>query len=66
VKPKPIPPSKPMAVEEEPPPAPPPPPVDKPDPPPPPPAPPPRAQPHSQKKVGPSSSPVGEGWDFMR
>jgi membrane peptidoglycan carboxypeptidase len=53
-------------VVEEPDPAPPPPQVDKPDPPPPSQAPPPKSAPQRERRIGPSSAPAGEGWDFMR
>jgi len=66
VKPKapPVVPARPVVEEPEP--APPPPQVDKPDPPPPSQAPPPKPAPQKERRIGPSSAPAGEGWDFMR
>ena len=66
VKPKapPVVPARPVVEEPEP--APPPPQVDKPDPPPPSQAPPPKSAPQRERRIGPSSAPAGEGWDFMR
>jgi membrane peptidoglycan carboxypeptidase len=60
----PVVPSRPVVDEPEP--APPPPKVDKPDPPPPSRASPPRSALQKERRIGPSSAPAGEGWDFMR